>query len=821
MKHPVDLLKGDSGLENEGRSLVPYRESPSFQVPAIGDSDFEDEQSSGLHDYWLMVRHRIWLIVAIAFLVTALAVIYVARQADIYEAEARIQVDLENNPAVGASRSGSVIITNRDDPSYFNTQLLLLRSPAFLRRVAKTLTMEEGRNAFSWEPSRRETTWSTALRMAGLGGNQSGSESVAGKPLRANSIAPMSADGEMADADRLEPYVGAIRGGLDVKSAEISRLISIDFRHYDPHTAATVANVVADTFVQANWERRATSTSTASEFLQKRIAELQLKIGENDRRLIEYAKNHQIFPLDSGRDIESDRLAALDRGLLEAENQRKAADSEYQAALAPGAAAALIEGSSTNGQLSILSARLADLRQRREVMLLEAGENWPEVKELNKQIGNLEDQIKDTREHAIGVLLTNLETRYKQALSREQALRKSFEQTHSAAMNQNEAAIDYRMIQQETTTYRGLLDSLLQRSKENDVVLAATPNNVHVTDYATLPVVPVGPRRLTIVGLAFALSLSLAVGLVILLGSLEDSTPVDSVERVERMFGLPALAVIPIGTRRRRQLRSMLKLKNRNGHKRLGLLLHEEFGSSRAESENRSQKAERNGNGHTGLLLYEEKRSRLAESYKKLRTSVLLPAGNRALNSLLVTSSLPGEGKTTAVINTGLVISQTGSKVLLIDGDLRHPTLHEILGFENELGLSTILASDSSEAGILSMIEQYEGGNLYVLPSGPATDNPAELLGSERMKQLIHTLKNTFSHIIIDSPPISYFTDAVLISSVVDGVLMIVRGPKSPRQVARYSIQSLDGVGAPILGVVLNAVNVRSNDYSYYRKYYR
>ena len=160
------------------------------------------------------------------------------------------------------------------------------------------------------------------------------------------------------------------------------------------------------------------------------------------------------------------------------------------------------------------------------------------MKELNKQIADLEDQLKETSERAIGVVLTNLETRYRQALAREQSLRKAFEQQHNSAMTQNAAAIDYRMIQQETTTYRGLLDSLLQRSKENEIVLAATPNNVHVTDYATLPAVPVGPRRLMIVALAFAVSLALAVGLAVLLGSLEDNVLVDSVERVERMFGL-------------------------------------------------------------------------------------------------------------------------------------------------------------------------------------------------------------------------------------------------------------------------------------------
>jgi capsular exopolysaccharide synthesis family protein len=379
-------------------------------------------------------------------------------------------------------------------------------------------------------------------------------------------------------------------------------------------------------------------------------------------------------------------------------------------------------------------------------------------------------------------------------------------------MSQNATAIDYRMIQQENTTYKSLLESLLQRSKENDVILAATPNNVRVTDYATLPTTPVGPKRLRIIALAFFASLGLGIGFAVMLGSLEDSLPVDSAERVEKMFGLPALAVIPKVSKRGKQIRGVLS-KNGNGSRSTSLSLR--------ENGNGNGKPAVNGNRRPGLLLYEDITSPLAESFRKLRTSVLHSNRNGAIRTILVTSSLPEEGKTTAVVNTGLVMSQKGVKVLLIDGDLRHPTLHEILGTDNERGLSDLLSDDVSEDEALSLIKQYNDSNLYVLPAGPMSDNPAELLDSDRLRQLLEKLKSTFSHIIIDSPPISFFTDAVLVSSVVDGVLMIVRGPKSPRQVARYSLQSLDSVGAPVLGVLLNGVNVRANNYSYYRNYYR
>jgi succinoglycan biosynthesis transport protein ExoP len=782
----TDITRRGMSSTGDVRSLVPFREPPRVSSPTDGDFEIDDEQTLGPGDYWTMIRDRLWFIVTVTLIITVLALLYVARQPDVYQAEASIQVDLENSPTMGSAKNASVIINDpSDNTAYFNTQLLLLKSPAFLRRVVKTLSAENDSSIFG-RPASSNLTWRNIFRA-----NGAQQESANGKSLRADAIAPAPPDGGIAEAQKLEPYVNSLRTGLEVKLTETTRLISISFSHTNPAIAAKVANVVADSFVQSNWERRAATNSSAGEFLQKRIAELQFKIGENEKRLIDYAKEHQILPPDSGKDIETERLMTLDRGLLEAENKRKLAEAEYQAALAPGAAAALVEGnSSVNAQLNTINARLADLRQRRAVLLLEAGENWPEVKELNKQITDLEQELKNTRDHAVTVILTNLETRYRQALASEQSLRKGFEQQHSETLAQDEAGINYRMIQQETATYRGLLDNLLQRSKENDVVLAATPNNVHVTDYATLPVRLVGPRRLTIVAIAFGGALILGIGFSVFLGKIDDNVPINSVRRVEGLFGLPALAVLPNAARGRRAFPGIRALQRRDG---------------RAGS---------------ALLLNQETRSPLTESYKKLRTSVLLSTPGRVPKTLLMASSSPNEGKTTAVINTGLVLAQTNGKVLLIDADLRHPSLHEILGIENQQGLSSILSNRFSADQTVAMIEQYEDSNLYILPAGPLIDNPAELLASDRMRSLITTLSSTFAHIIIDSPPLSYFTDAVLLSTMVDGVLLVVRGPKTPRQVAHHSLQSLEAVGAPILGVVLNDVNVRSNDYRFYRDYY-
>jgi polysaccharide biosynthesis transport protein len=392
--------------------------------------------------------------------------------------------------------------------------------------------------------------------------------------------------------------------------------------------------------------------------------------------------------------------------------------------------------------------------------------------------------------------LTTLETRYKQALGREQALRKSFDEQRAETLTQNEAAINYRIIQQEIETNKTLLNSLLQGAKENDVVIAGKPNNISVVDYGLAPDAPVGPNRTRTIFMAFFLSIGVGIGLALFLEYLDDS--VHTTEEVERGLHLPALAVIP-------------SVGGASGG-RFGLI-----GTSKAL-------LKRNGNGHVEkneeLLINLDSRSPLAEAYRHLRTSVLLSSAGRAPKSLLVTSSLPGEGKTTTAVNTASSLAQTGATVVIIDADMRRPRLRSIFGIEEQLGLSSILSSSVSESEILGMVARDETTGLGILTSGPIPPNPAELIGSDQMRELLSVLQRHFDHVVIDSPPVSSFTDGVLISTMVDGVLLVVHGGKSSRHIVRRSKQLLQEVGAKIFGVVLNNIEIQSHDYYYYQRYY-
>jgi polysaccharide biosynthesis transport protein len=747
-----------------------------------------------LWDYWQAVRKHIWLVTGLTLLFTTLVTLYLFRKPNIYEAEALVQVDLEElNPALGAASKNNPVVVNSavNDPAYFNTQLRILNSAALLRRVVKTLDLENNKDFLRPLVSVRNTKWyQTLSRWVGAENKrpQREGEDLAPLPAVATTTSSAAASAppvmpDLEEARRLAPYVKQLQEDLKIEpvverrlgyARDNTRLIEIGFAHRDPQLAAKAVNSIADAFVLLNLERKAETNVSTGDFLQKRVAELQAQIRGSEERLINYARNHQILSLNPEQNTVVERLVGLNKQLLEAENKRKLAEATYQAAREPGAATALAEEHAAR-QVIDMESRLAEARQRYAQLLVENTEEWPEVKEVKQQITALEEEVKKTRNRSTAMTLRNFETQYRQALATEQALRKSFDQQRAETLTQNEAAINYRIIQQEIETNKNLLDGLLQRYKENDVVLAGIRNNIHVIDYAVPSDRPIGPRRGQGIVLALLFSLVFSMGLAIFLEYLNNT--VTTADEIERLLHLPVLVTIPA------------------------------IGGMRL------------GNAHPELLFEAENSSALAEAYRQLRTSVLLSTPGHAPRTLLVTSSLPSEGKTTTAVNLAICLAQTGSPVLLIDADMRRPRLRTLFHTDNRTGLSTYLSSQMTETALRSAIEQHSETKLNLLGAGPVPPNPAELLSSERMRKLLAALEPHFTYIVIDSPPAASFTDAVVLSSLVDGVLIVSHSGKTPRDAIRRTRQLLTGAGAKIFGVVLNQVEVRQHSY-YYQSYY-
>jgi len=777
------------------------------------------EEGFQLLEYWRAIRKRIWLVIGIAVLVTTLIAIYMARKPDIFSATAFIQVDSEQaNPDLVTSDRQRPL-TNLD-PSYFNTQLRLLESEMLLRRAIKEHSLDTNKDFQKLKAEGSTSALRSMLKSIGLASEapKKGDEGIGGSSSAPSSTL-ISAD-EIAEAVRLAPFVQIIRNNLQIEPVRESRvttketrLIEISFRHTDPDLAAFVVNGIGETFTNVNQEKRSGTSRKTSDFLQKRITDLTSEIRSDEIKLVDLKKDEGILKTDGEQTIVIDRLSGLNKQLLESENLRKNAEADYFAVKdSPERIRSLTEAESAryiaDRQNYLVSFRnetqktIAGLRAQRAKLLQEFQESASDVKETDSQIASLEDslikatekssrEVQALRDEAAKTLLNNLRTKYLQAKEQEDKIRSAFDAQYNEAQGQNTGAVLLKLLEQNIETNKKFLDDLRKQQSSNDVASQGSDNNINVAGFAIPNDVPVAPRRLMTVAAALFLSTLFGMGLALFLEYLDDT--IRTTEEIENFLQLPALAAIPA-------IDSLPKRK---------LLL---VGSSAEDEEVRA---------NSELLIYSDSRSPLAEAYRQLRTSILLSTAGHAPKSLLITSSLPSEGKTTTATNTAISLAQTGATVLIIDADMRRPRIHSVFNIENGEGLSTLLSSELTDSNILRVVKVDEGTQLNILTSGPIPPNPAELIGSDQMANLLQKLQNHYTHVVVDSPPITSFTDGVLIASMVDGVILVVHSGKSSRQVVRRARQLLQDVGARVLGVVLNKVNYRSQDnYHYYQSYY-
>ncbi|HET9526680.1 MAG TPA: polysaccharide biosynthesis tyrosine autokinase, partial [Pyrinomonadaceae bacterium] len=577
----------------------------------------------------------------------------------------------------------------------------------------------------------------------------------------------------------LEPYEDAIIAGEKVEGVVGTNLFVIKFRHTDPEMAQKVANTIAEVF-RANNILRATENSTeAEDILTREIAEYQAKIRHDQEALFNFAREKGLPPTtDMTLNIEAQRLAELSRQVLDAENLRKNAQAVYLSAKASKDPFAVPEVQKSE-RINSLQDRVSQLEEKKAALEVTYTREWPEVKKLEVTIGRLKDELQKAAADAI----IGLQKNYEAAQAHENSVRERYNEQRGTTNQQTRDQIEMTEFMQRLETNKQYLNTLLQKQRELQIAQGDRGNEVSIENYSRVPRSPVGPPRLRNVMIAFVLSLVAGIGLAFLLDFLDDT--VKSLDDVDRYIHLPALALIPSG---------------RGGVRLKGI---PQPSTGPGES--------------TALAMLDDVRSPIAESYRHLRTSLLLSSAGQPPKTILVTSSQPSEGKTTTAINTAFMLAQTGAEVLIIDCDLRRPRLHAQFEVANSKGLTTWLSGERDLDNLLQTCPKTP--NLKILTSGPVPPNPAELLGSEEMRRLLGQLSERFAHIIIDSPPAISFTDASILSTMVDGVMLVVHGGRSSRAVVRRAKQQLLDVGAHIFGVVLNNVKLETQDY-YYSGYY-
>ncbi|HWR13928.1 MAG TPA: polysaccharide biosynthesis tyrosine autokinase [Terriglobales bacterium] len=574
--------------------------------------------------------------------------------------------------------------------------------------------------------------------------------------------------------------MGFVQGGLRLSIVPKTRIIEIRFANPNPQMAAKVVNTLVNVYIEQNFKTKFESAMQTSDWLSKQLSDLQLKVEVSQEKLVRYQREHGILGIDEKQNIVTAKLDELNKELTAAEADRIQKEARYR--LAVSGSPELISGSDTTTLLGRLRQQEADLRTQIAQAEVQLGPAHPRIRELNNQL----QQVQNNLHSEIEKLAGRIKTDYQTAAQRETLLGGALESQKQQANKLNESAIEYSLLKRDVDTNRQLYEGLLQKLKEASVSAGLRSSNIRVVDVARVPLAPSKPDKRRNIMLAFAMGLVGGVVLAFVLEAVDNT--VRTPEQAQAITTLPALGIIPSNDNAMPRTRRQKAL---------------------AESANAKEGVE--------VVAYRRPKSDVSESYRALRTAILLSSTGAAPKVMLVTSALPQEGKTTTSINTAVVLAQKGARVLLVDADLRRPSVHKAFNIKPSTGLSTILTGSSRFENTVAQVPQLP--NLFLLPAGPPPPHPAELLGSNLMKQCIEQWREHYDHIIFDTPPALSVTDSILLSVDMDAVVLVVRSGSTTKAALRRTRELLAQVNANVLGVVVNAVDVDSPDY-YHHYYY-
>ena len=581
--------------------------------------------------------------------------------------------------------------------------------------------------------------------------------------------------------------LGAFLGRLSIKRVPSSRLLDVTFASTDPSLAARVVNAHLNNFIEQNFKSRYEAATQASTWLAGQLNEMKIKVENAEDARLAYERDNQIWTIDEKSDISSQKLGDLNKQLTDAQTDRINKDAVYQLAQAGNydAISAVRESPVVQDilrQESTLSSQYSDA-------LNQYGPNFPKVLRLQAQLKEL-DQLLVREKTNIG---NQMEAEYHGSRQRELLLTQALDQQKAETNKMSEKLVQYNILKREADTNKQLYDGMLQRLKEAGITAGLRSSNIRIVDPALIPNYPSRPNKSRNILLGILVGLVGGIGLALLREYMDNTikTPDD----IETLARLPSLAVVPA-------------LSNSQGKRngRFSKILKSPVVATKE--------------GRAELISHNMPQSQMSEAFRALRTSLLLSQADHPPQVILMTSALPREGKTTAAVNLAVTLAQLGDKTLLMDADLRKPGINRALSLVDgkHAGLSSYLAGVSTLD--LITVPHPAITNLSAIPTGPIPPNPADLLSSHRLTELIAELRSKYKFVVIDSPPIMAATDAVILSVLVDGVLLVVRSGETPKEAFIRTRDLLAGVKCHMLGVVLNAVDASSPDYYYSYRYY-
>jgi succinoglycan biosynthesis transport protein ExoP len=580
--------------------------------------------------------------------------------------------------------------------------------------------------------------------------------------------AKISASGDRSKADVL---ANIISSGINVSPVKNSKIVDINFMSPNPGFATVVANSVAEAYIEEILDMRMSSSKYSIQWMAKKAEEEKSKLENSEKALQDYMKANSIVTLQDKVALTPDKLTEINTQLTKAQTNRKELESLYRTVRSLSATpkdAETIPAVSSDPTIQSLRIQVLKAEQNIDELSKKFGMKHPTMIKAKQELKVLRQKL----DQEIRRVIESIRNEYELAKSNEAGLASMLSSAKNEALDSSEKLIQYGALTREVDTNRQLYDALVKRMKEQSVTEEIRTVNVWVVEKAEKPGSPVKPKKSMNILLGLIVGLFGGVGLAFVVDYLDNT--VKSPDDVEARLRLPVLGIVP---------------------------LLDAKGESIEE------------------IIVKEPQSVYAESYKTIRTAILLSSAARPPQNIHITSMGPGEGKTATSVNLAFTIARSGYSVLLVDGDLRKPRVHSIFRLNNLSGLSTYLAGATSD---VETVFKRPLTNLCVIPSGPVPPNPSELLGSQKMQELIQILNEKFDVIVWDSPPLMTVTDSLILSKLLDVSIVVVRAGKTTYEMIDRGLKLMKGrregdVGSRVLGFVVNGLDIEKGDQYYYQ----
>ena len=740
----------------------PYRLQTSFERQ---QEEQGTDESLTLTDLLRIVLKHKWTLLIVIFLACSVAAVRTFLSTPIYRSTVILQIERVAPRVVNFNNEADPEQAS-DEGTSLKTQYELLKSRSLAERVIDELHLDQSSVAAA-DPAVDESLSKSAPTQAN-GTTQPDANVDYLERLVQGYRKLMHPSTRDKDVVGREAVVRHFLEAVTVEPVRSSRLIKLHVENTSPELAARIANSTVQAYIAMGLERKMEASSYAKTFLEDQIKQIKAKLEESERKLNRYAQDKQILTLDEKTSVVNQTYTEFASALSKAEQERIKVEALYNEIKRNPDNVSIVGENKTVQSYKEQKAKL-EIEYQQNLRIYKP--DFPKMQQIKAQITEAEAQIKGE----VGAIAAAVKAQYQSAQQQESLLREKLGQTRKQVLSTQDSSIDLNLLKREVDTNRQLYDGLLQRIKQLGVSGGVVSNNISVVDPAEASLFPYKPSlpRNLLIGLAAGIFLGLCI--VFVLEFMDDS--IKFPDEVERVLGLPLMGIIPKISRKR--------------------------------SDNKS----------VALDVHSDPRSTIAEAYRSVRTALQFSTPEGAPKRMVVTSTTRNEGKSTTSLALAINFAQMGQRVLLIDADMRNPSVHKLLDMPNEFGLSNLLSSDSRAE---KMIVQTEIPNLLVLTAGPVPPNPVDLLMGPKLLLLLNVAATLgIEHVIVDAPPLLGIADSIVLGNQLQNILFVVQASRTRKSHIKNALRRLRLAGLMPRGVILTQTTRASlsQDYESYYGY--